>query len=470
MKASVKKDRANGKTPALGNERASGSVIDALASFLKGRGVGAYEIFYGADEGLGVEVTMGAIDAFKVRSTSGVGLRIIKDNRQGFGFSSVLDNAVLREIAERTVTGLEESAEDKNLSFPDACVPAINAKELEESLFDAGLSSVSEGEKIRFAATLEEAAMAESPKIRRIRKASYNETVHYSRLVNSNGVDVQMAGTFFSSSVTAVAEDEGGSQMGWEMGMGHKMAELDPTAIGRGAALNALRMLGARTIKTAKCPAIIENTVMCELVESLASSFLADNVHKGKSMLIGRLGKRVASNGVSVYDDGLIKGGWASSVYDAEGAPRQRTPLIEKGVALSYLYDTYWAKRDGGKSTGNSARPGFKAMPSLSTSNVYLEKGDSPLSALLREAGTGIFITDVLGAHTINTVTGEFSLGAAGIWIENGELAFPVRGLAFSGDLLGLFSRVVKSGSDMRFLGSVGSPSALVSELELSGT
>ena len=276
--------------------------------------------------------------------------------------------------------------------------------------------------------------------------------------------------TYFTGSVTAVAEENGESQMGWEMGMGHTIASIDPEWIGKGAARNAVRLLGAKEIKTVKCAAMIENTVVCELLESLASSFLGDNVGKGKSMLIGKQGVKIASSVLNIFDDGIMNGGWATSAYDAEGTPTGRTPLVVEGVCQGFLYDAYWAARAGRASTGNAARGGYKSTPGVGLNNIYIEKGVKSLEDLLRDLGEGLFITELLGVHTINTVSGDFSLGAAGFWVEGGGVAYPVRGMAIAGNLLGLFSNVGACASDLRFIGSIGAPSLLVNEIEASGT
>src|SRR3990172_10022443 len=153
--------------------------------------------------------------------------------------------------------------------------------------------------------------------------------------------------------------------MGWEMGMGHHRGAVRSSEIGRKAALNAVSRLGARAMKTIKCGAVIENIVACELLEALASSFLGDNVIKGKSMLIGKKGQKIASGVLNIRDDGIMTGGWATSAFDAEGTASRKTALVLEGLCQGYLYDTYWAGRGGTSSTGNASRGGFKSTPGI---------------------------------------------------------------------------------------------------------
>lgn len=450
-----------------GSEETADKTIKTLEGLLKGK-ADAYEIFFSVDDGIGIEALEGTVDALKVRSNMGVGIRTLTGGRQGFGFSSVLTSEAMSDLASRTLNGSVEAAEDKDLVLPDPGSPLADGNDLET--FDQTYSTTTEEEKISCALRIEECARGTDQRIKRVRKASYNESLLSVRIVNSKGVDITHSSTYFSGSVTAVAEDQGGAEIGWEMGMGHRREHVDPVSIGEGAARNALRVLGGRRIKTLRCPAVFENIVAMELLEALSSSFLGDNVHKGKSMLIGKVGEKVASASLNIVDDGVMPGGWSTSLFDGEGVPRRTTPLLTEGVLRGYLYDSYWAGRAGVGSTGNASRSRFKSMPAVGTSNLYIEKGEKDLDGLIREAEKGLFITELLGVHTINSVSGDFSVGAAGLYIEGGELKYPVRGMAISGNLLDLFHKVVACGNDLRFLGSIGAPSILVSELEASGT
>lgn len=452
---------------AILKEAGADRTIDALKMLLKNR-ADSYEIFFSHEKGFNVEVRDGAVDALKVRSNTGVGLRTLSGGRQGFGFSSVLAGEALEDLVNKTINGGGSTGEDKFLRFPGPAKGAPGEEGLD--IFDPSFGSIPEEEKIGSAIRIEECARAYDRRIKRIRKASFSESLHTSRIANSNGVDMAHAATFYSGSVTAVAEDKGESQMGWEMATSHSKSRIDPAAIGIGAAKNAVRMLGGRKITTVRCRAVIENTVVCELLEALAGSFLGDNVQKGKSMLIGKIGAKVASDSLNIWDDGVLPGGWATSAFDGEGMAKGKTPLLIKGVCQGYLYDTYWAERAGAKPTGNAARSNYKSFPGIGTSNLYIEQGGKALDELLKEIGNGIFITEVLGVHTINTVSGDFSLGAAGFQVEGGRAQYPVRGMAVSGNLLDLFAKVGGCGSDMRFIGSIGAPSLLINEIEASGS
>lgn len=439
-------------------------IIDSLVKMLKHR-VDDWEIFYSSQNGLSIEVKDGRVDAFKVSSNEGVGLRVIKDKRIGFSFTSFLSKDPLNELVENAITGSKGVTADEFLCLP---LPQKTAAE-KPLLFDSTLARISEEDKIQKAINLEQAAKDFDRRVTKIRKAGYSESFFHARFLNSAGIDEDNSATFISSSVTVVAEEKGEAQMGWEMDMSHFVKDVDMEKIGRDAAKRAVDMLGARTIKTVKCPVLIENIIVSEFLELIAPSFYADNVSKGKSMLKDKKDTKVFNEKVTIWDDGLLPNGWGTSQYDGEGVPRQKTCLVDKGICAGFLYDTYWAKRAGAASTGNAARHNFKSFSNIGISNLYLEKGDTDFNGLLKSMENGFLLTNILGAHTANPITGDFSFGASGFLIEGGKISYPVRGAAISGNMLHIFSNVEAAGSDMRFLGSIGAPSLVISEMEISG-
>ncbi|MFQ5586860.1 MAG: TldD/PmbA family protein, partial [Thermodesulfobacteriota bacterium] len=313
------------------------------------------------------------------------------------------------------------------------------------------------------------AAMGYDGRVRTVRKASYREGCRTTRIINSEGLDRGYKATFLSCSVTAVAEEGGDAQMGWEMGCGHHITDLDVVQVGESAAKRAVSMLGARSMSPVRCPLLIENTVVCELLDVLGASFLVENVEKGKSMLKGKRGERVAADSITIRDNGRLPGGWGSAPFDGEGAPTQTTPLVVEGVCHGYLSDTYWSKRSGEKATGNAVRSTFRNLPRVGTTNLSMEGRGPGVEALMSGMEKGFYVTDLLGVHTINAVTGEFSLGAAGYRVEGGKISFPVRGMALSGNLLELLLKIEEVGDDVRYRGSISAPSIVVSDMEVSG-
>ncbi len=439
-----------------------------LSRFLGGR-ADEYELFFVDEDGVGAESRAGAVDSLKVHSGHGVGVRVIRGGRAGFAFSSDFERQNLEAVVENALAGSLGTDKDAFMSMPDG--KGAITRSVSAIYDDSYRPALSEG-AIEGAVLVEKGAMEYSEEVVRVRKASYEARRLRTRVINSKGVDAKYSATFYTAHVTAVAMRDGEAQMGWDMSHSHLRKTVDPYKAGRDAATRAVRMLGARSISSQRLPAVLENTVVCELLEALSGSFLGDNLAKGKSMLIGRVGEEVFSPMVNIWDDGTMRGGWSTSSLDAEGMAAEKTPLVKDGVLQGYLFDSYWAAKMKAHSTGNAVRHGYTDTPGVGITNFYMEvpPGAGTIENLFSRADRGLFITELLGVHTINPVTGDFSLGASGLWIEGGKPRYPLRGLAVAGNLLQLFGKVIATSSDMRFLGSIGAPGILINELEASGS
>ncbi len=431
---------------------------------VKNRGIKEFEIYINLSRSLSIESKGGKIDSFEASDIAGASLRVFSDGRQGFSYCTDFSNDAVKRMVDDAAMGSMHVTPDEFRILPEAAgsIPSV-------SVFDARMKDIPDEEKIERAKALEDAVLSFDRRIKRVRKAAYSETEYRVAIFNSRGVDVDHRGTYCSASVSALAEEGAESEMGSDFESVRFYDGLDVKLIGKRAGENAIRLLGGKKIKTVRCPVILENSVAVDFLGVLASSFIADSVQKGKSLFAGKVGASVASEIMTIVDDGLYPGGIGTAPVDGEGVPRQRTPLIQAGVLKGYLYDTYTAKKDKIKSTGNAVRPGIKAPPSCGLSNLYIEKGNLGMDALLSEAGTGLLVTDVMGMHTANPVSGEFSVGASGIWIENGKKGYPVKGVAIAGNIIDILKSVSAVGSDLRFFGKIGAPSLLISELTVSG-
>ncbi len=192
-------------------------------------------------------------------------------------------------------------------------------------------------------------------------------------------------------------------------------------------------------------------------------------MQKGKSLFAGKLGERVGSTQLNVMDSGLLPQGLATAPVDDEGVPSQDTMLLDQGILQTYLYNSYSAARDGVESTGNGVRASFRGALSSGPRNIHIQPGNRSQSELMGEISRGLLVTNVMGMHTANPISGEFSVGASGLWIEGGKPIRPVRGVAIAGNLIDFLKHIVAVGSDLRFFGSVGSPSLLVEGITISG-
>jgi len=456
-------------------------VIDQAISILRRKPVDGYEIYLDQSSHFDVESKEGGIDTFQVSHSWGMAFRILKRQRIGFsyttfsGVSQVQSQNPLGEL-EQVIDGAIASAED---TASDPCYDfAPPLKEAPPSLpiFDETLEVTSEKVKIEKAKELEKAARSVDPeRIQKVRKASYQEAIVYRTLINSNGLQFSYPSTFCSLSVTAVAEEAEEAEVGWDFDASHFQSDLDVKRVGKEASRKALESLGGKKIPSGVYPVLIHHSVASEFLSLLAHSFESDQIQKGKSLLEGKKRERCFSPLITIEDNGLHPKGIFTAPIDGEGTRSQRTPLVVQGELSGYLYDRYWANRERAslgstaRSTGNSRRSGIKLPPGIGTSNFLIEAGTLAFSALLRDLHQGVLLEEVMGLHTVDPISGDFSLGCSGKWVDKGKVVHPVKSVAVAGNLFQLFQDVVGIGEDFRFMGGIGSPSLLVRRLKISG-
>lgn len=423
-----------------------------------------YEVFLSRSTATKIDSKDQKVEALTRAEDVGLSIRIKRQNRVGFSYTtSLADDAIARAIeSARQVSEVMPEEGDIELGGFATNLPTI-----ENRFDDAGLA-VGVDEKIALAKKLEKLCRASDRRIQTVRSATFSESISEYRLASHEGAVLAHRGTMFSASLACKAEENGDGQMGYEYVFSPFLDRLDFDFCARSGAESATELLGATKPRSMKCPAVIRNDVVADLLEFIAGSFAGDEIEKGKSLLQGKHGERIFADFIDLIDDGLRPGGLATRPFDAEGTASQTTKIVEKGIFKSLLLDRKYAKRFGAKPTGNSSR-GVKSPPGISTTNFYLPPGTKSLAELIRDVGDGILITSLMGVHTANSVTGNFSVGASGILIQNGKLAKPVKGFAVAGNVLNLFRDAKALGSDLRFFGTVGAPSLLLPELAVSG-
>ena len=427
--------------------------------------IDAYEIMVSHSRDLSVEAKGGKLDAFKCAEPSGVSIRLLCGQGLGFSYSTALDPGSISRMIEGAVLAAQLQSQDPAHLLPG---PVLAYPET-PGLCDENLPLVPEDRKVGRALELERLVLSLDPRVKRVRKCSYGESIYTFYLRNSHGLVAGYRASLASCSVSAVAEADGDAQTGWEFGFSPRFDGIELEKIAAGACRQATSLLGATAIATMRCPVVFSNRVATQLLEQTAASFMGENVHKGKSLFAGKVGEALFSDLVTVRDNGLLPGGMGTAPCDAEGVPQQDTLLVSKGVLQGFLFDSYWGKKMGCSSTGNSVRGGVKTPPRLEAHNLYIEPGREPFEALLSGVGKGVLITDVMGMHTANRISGDFSVGAAGFYLEDGVVRHPVKGIAIAGNLLDLFRGVDMVADDLRFYGAAGSPAFRVAELDVSG-
>jgi len=440
-------------------------ITRSIVAALTRRRIDCYEIFYAASRRLSIEAEGGAVEDYRFAEPYGVALRIIAGGGTGFSFSTRPDEAAVESMVTTAFEGARHSTPDEHYAFAE---PAGRLPET-GPLFDETIDTIPVAEKIERALAVERGALAADPRVVRVRGARYAESISEVFIMNSLGLSAGYKKSVVSAQVMATAEGGDEQEMGYDGDYSITYAGLDPALVGRRAGIVAAERLGARPAPTGRFPAVLTNEVAAELLGVLASSFLAENVLKGKSVLGGRENTKIFSPLITIVDDGLMKGGVASAPIDDEGVARRRTELVKNGVLAGFLYDLLSARRANRPPTGSSGRDGVLSPPVPTTANLFLVPGPVDPDGLLNQAGSGVVITELMGVHTANPVPGEFSVGAVGFVLENGKKKYAFKEGAVAGDLVSLFDRVVAVGSDLRFFGDVGAPSLLVEGLDISG-
>jgi PmbA protein len=457
-------------------------VIDQALRILQRKSIDGYEIYINRSSHFDIESKDGKIETLQTDRYLGMAFRILNHQRMGFSYTTFSNpspfvgqnfSGELGRIIEDAIRGSEATSPDPCFDF----APVLNGSPPQLPIFDETLERVSEKTKIEKAKCLEASAKAvDSERIKKVRKASYQEVLSRTTLINSNGLQFSYDHTLASVSVTAVAEESGESEVGWDFDTRHFFDDLDVEKVGRSAGRKAMERLGGKKIPTGAYPVLFHNEVASEFLSLLAHSFCADQIQKGKSPLKGRKGEKFFSPLLSIVDDGLYPKGISTAPVDGEGMPSQRTCLVAQGKLTDYLYDRYWAHREnlsspGSRvgSTGNSRRHGIKSPPGVGISNFFIEPGDLDSPKLMKNLFQGMVVEEVMGLHTVDPISGDFSLGCSGDWVDKAEKVHPVKSIAIAGNLFELFRRVIGVGEDLRFFGGVGAPSLLIKELLISG-
>lgn len=439
--------------------------IDNARSYLDSKRLDAFEIFCLEKGHFLADAKDGKVESLEEATEAGLAVRVVNDHRLGFSYTTSLEKERIKDCIDWAIAGSREVDPDDGWGFA-APKPT---QDFGWMYNDKNLGGIPVLKKAGLALALESAALRTDPRVKKVRRSLYEESKVRVLLANSEGVDIAFEKTMVGCEIVAVAESGGDSQWAWDFDFSHTFDGLNAEGVGFSAAGRALSLLGARSIPTMQAVACLHPFVAAQFLKVLSKGFYGDNIYKKKSPLVGKLGETLYSEVLNVADDGLMEGGYGSSPFDGEGSPCVKTFLIKSGVVRNWLADIYWGKKLKLPSTGSSARDSVKGMPAIGVSNVYIEPAEVSPEGLFRRMGRGFYITDVFGVHTINPITGDFSVGAEGQWLEGGAVKYPVKGVVIAGNLHDIFRNVVGVGDDLRFMGNVGAPTLLISEIQVSG-
>jgi PmbA protein len=394
------------------------------------------------------------------RSTgSGLHVRLWGDGRRASVTSTDLHPDALHNAIARGLDQLRYVARDPFAGLPDEC----GAYGGDLALVDASIAARDESEKVADALALEQAIRAADPRIVNSSGSHYSDASSTIALVNSRGFRGMYAATSASRSTAPLAQENGTKRTGYYGTAGRFMRDLENSSVVAAvAARRAVEMFGARKPPTMHAAVIFERDVAASVLSDVFAAAAASHVAVGNSWLADRVGDRVGSELVTIVDDGTLPGRLGSAPFDGEGVATRCTTIFEAGVLRSFLYDSYYARKLGAATTGNSTGGGIGA------NNFYLAPGAGSLQEMIAVTPRGVLVLDTIGFATEHA-TGTYSRGARGFMIENGELAYPIDEFTVAGNFPDMLAAVDAVANDLRFDGSTVSPSFRVAQMTISG-
>ena len=412
-------------------------------------------------------VRLGEVETLKESGARALGLRLFVGKRAAATHTSDFSREGIEQLVSSAIALARATSEDPDSGLPDAALLGSLREDLD--LYYDDVYSLSTTDRIDYARRTEAAAMAVDPRITNSEGGAFDAATGYKVLANSLGFVGEYRRSYCSVSAVPIAQ-EGGSAMqrDYWYSASRTMQKLEsPEAVGRKAAERTLRRLGARKVATQKAPVIFDPMVSRALIDHVFDAINGDAIYRHASYLAGKLGEQVAGENITIVDDGTMTGGFGSSPFDGEGVPTRRTVVIERGVLKSYLLNTYTARKLKLQTTGNAAR-GLTGNPGIGSGNLFLQPGDKTPQQIIGDVKSGLYVTEFLG-FGVNLVTGDFSRGASGLWIENGEFAFPVEEITVAGNLKEMFRNVSVIGNDLEFRSSIAAPALRIDGMTVAG-
>ena len=427
------------------------------------KGADQAEVYLETGRNLQIEVRNGEIETVQEAASHGAGFRVFVGGRMAFASCNDFTESALENAMDKAIGFATHTTADENNVLPDD-------KRLTDvsGLYDPQIVQVSMDQKIDLAKQVEKLAMKDA-RITKSAGSGYNEGEAEIYLANSKGLSKSYRETACSFGVYVVAEKGEQKSSGGENCSRRFFQELKtPVEVAEKAAQDAFEMLDPRMVKTQKAAVIFNPDVARSVLGGILAAINGERVLQEASFLADKMDQKIASDLVTIIDDGTRAKGMASKPFDGEGVPTQKRTIVDKGVLKSFLYNTIVAKRAGVQSTGNASRGGFRSLPGIGAHNFFMEVGQADPEDIIRATKKGLYLKGVTG-YGIIPVNGNFSGGASGFWIENGKIAFPVKGLTIAGSAFEMLNAIDMVGNDLDMNRSFTAPTFRIKSLQIGG-
>jgi PmbA protein len=417
-------------------------------------------------EEFSANVRMREIENLKEAGSRGAGLRILIGRKTGSSYTSDLSREGIELMVKSAIELADITTDDPHANLPQP--EELGTIEGDLAMYSPSVAELDTASKIDTARRAEEAALATDARISNSEGASFDNHVGRHVFANSRGFAGEYRSSYCSVSTSPVAKDGDSMERDYWYTLARDFAGLEAAEyVGRTAAQRALRRLHAVKVDTQKVPVVFEPRTARSLLDHIFEAVHGMSIYRQESFLAGKLGEQVAHEDVTVIDDGTLPGMFGTSPFDDEGVPSRRTVVIDRGVLKSYLMNTYAARKLGMKTTGNASR-GLTGNAGIGHGNFFLGKGVQSPEQIVAGIANGFYVTELMG-FGVNVVTGDYSRGAAGLWIRNGELAFAVSEVTIAGNLHDMLMGIEAVGSDLEFRGSVAAPTLKIGEMTVGG-
>ena len=447
----------------------SGDLLD-VAERIIGMAEGGEDVeaYVGRSSDTNVRVYGGEVEQLAVADSMGVGVRIVRDGRQGFAYCGTFDAAALAETVEeaRDNAAFAEPDPAAGLAEPDGVEPVAL------DLWRPGLADVPTADKVAVALDLERAVLAADRRITGIESCDYADSRAEAAIATTTGIRRSARETACELVAYSLAADGDETQTGFGFSLGRSFDELDVEDAARDAADRAVRMLGATKPPSTRLTVVLDPWVTAQLLGIVAGTLGAEEVIKGRSLFADRVGEQVAAPLLTIVEDPTDPRSWGATPLDAEGLATRRVPLVDAGVLQGFVHSTWTARRLGTTSTGSAVRGGFKTTPGAGCRAVAPTPGTATAAELIAGVDDGVLVQEVSGLHSgVNAVSGDLSTGAEGLRIRGGEVAEPLREFTIASTLQRLLHDVSAVGADLTWLPmSAAGVTLVIGDVAVSGS
>ncbi len=447
---------------------------DVVAKARKAGASDAEAVVYEGEE-FGALVRLGQVEQLKESGSRAVGLRVFFGQRTASTSSSDFSSESIDKLVSGAVALAKITSEDPFAGLPEP--GEFGQVDGDLGLYFDDVNEMPPAERIEVARRAEAAAMAYDTRITNSGGGDFDTATSHKILANSRGFVGEYRKSYCGFSASPIAQDEKGMQRNYWFSNSRTTRLLEsPEEIGQEAARRTLKRLGSRRVKTQAAPVVFSSEIAKSIMGNIFDAANGDAIYRHATFFAEMLGERVAGENITIVDDGTMVfgdpkhggiGGFGTSPFDGEGLPTRRKVIVERGILKHYVMNTYTARKLGMASTGNASR-GLAGNPGIGAGNFYLEAGTLTPEEIIAEVKSGLYVTETMG-FGVNLVTGDYSQGASGMWIENGEIAYPVEEITIAGNLKDMYRNIVAIGNDLVFRGASAAPTIRVEGMMVAG-